>query len=162
MANDLYRQYRETAVTQADPIKLVEMLYEGAIKFMRMGQKAIADGDPETAHNNILRAYAIVAELMATLDFDEGGEIATRLEQCYDYTLHLLKEANIKKDGELLDQAVQMIEPLLASWKTAFKNGVPGSAADDGMDEEHPDEAKAEQQQTERPKRDHKPLDLVG
>jgi len=161
MANDLYSQYRETAVTQADPIKLVEMLYEGAIKFMRMGQKAIEDGDTETAHNSILRAYAIVAELMATLDFDEGGEIATRLEQCYDYTLHLLKEANIKKDGALIEQAIQVIEPLLTSWKTAFKNGVPltpeeAAAAAEGAEDAEPEK------QPDKKKGDHKPLDLMG
>ena len=45
-----------------------------------------------------MRAYAIIAELMATLNFDDGGEIAIQLEQCYDYMLFLLKEANIGKD----------------------------------------------------------------
>lgn len=123
MATDHYKHYQATAVTQADPLKLVEMMYEGAIRFMRIGQHCISQGDMEGAHNGILRAYAIVAELMATLDFEQGGEIAARLEQCYDYVLHLLKEANIKKDPALLKQAQQIIEPLLESWRDAFTNG---------------------------------------
>jgi len=123
MATDHYKHYQATAVTQADPLKLVEMMYEGAIRFMRIAQHCIAQGDMEGAHNGILRAYAIVAELMATLDFEQGGEIAARLEQCYDYVLHLLKEANIKKDPALLKQAQEIIEPLLESWRDAFTNG---------------------------------------
>lgn len=123
MATDQYKHYQATAVTQADPVKLVEMMYEGAVRFMRIAQHCIEQGDMEGAHNGILRAYAIVAELMATLDFEQGGEIAARLEQCYDYVLHLLKEANIKKDPAMLKQAQEIIEPLLESWRDAFTNG---------------------------------------
>ena len=136
MATDQYKHYQATAVTQADPLKLVEMMYEGAIRFMRIAQHCISQGDMEGAHNGILRAYAIVAELMATLDFDQGGEIAARLEQCYDYVLHLLKEANIKKDAALLKQAQEMIEPLLESWRDAFTNGAGAAPAATGGEAE--------------------------
>jgi flagellar protein FliS len=145
MATDHYKHYQATAVTQADPVKLVEMMYEGAIRFMRIAQHCISQGDMEGAHNGIIRAYAIVAELMATLDFEQGGEIAARLEQCYDYVLHLLKEANIKKDATLLKQAQEMIEPLLESWRDAFSNGAEeppaaGGIATPPVREQQPDE----------------------
>jgi flagellar protein FliS len=123
MTADLYNSYRASAVAQAEPVKLVEMMYEGAIRFTLRAKKAIAGADPEEAHNNILRAYAIVAELMATLDFEQGGEIATRLEQCYDFVLHLLKEADIRKEAPLLDQVLGVLEPMLDTWREAFKAG---------------------------------------
>lgn len=120
MTADLYSQYRESAVTQAEPVKLVEMMYEGGVRFILRAKRAIAGGDAEDAHNNILRAYAIIAELMATLDFEQGGEIATRLEQCYEFMLHLLKEADIRKDAALLDQVLKLLEPMLDTWREAF------------------------------------------
>jgi flagellar protein FliS len=122
-----YNQYQQSAVEQAEPVKLVGMMYEGALRFIRRAEKRIADGDPEGAHNNIMRAYAIIAELMATLDFNQGGEIAVKLEQCYEYLLHLLQEANIKKDAAMLQQARTLIEPLLATWNDAF-SGSAGAA----------------------------------
>jgi flagellar protein FliS len=115
-----HNPYQQNAVEHADPVKLVGMMYEGALRFIRRAQKSIADSDPEGAHHNIMRAYAIVAELMATLDFEHGGEIAVKLEQCYDYVLHLLKEANIKKEAGSLDIALAMLEPLLETWHDAF------------------------------------------
>ncbi len=124
MASGNHNPYQVNAIEHADPIKLVGLMYEGAIRFIRRAEKAITDGDPEAAHNNIMRAYAIVAELMATLDFENGGDIAVNLEQCYEYVLHLLKEANIKKDAPALGTARTLLEPLLVTWTDAFANGV--------------------------------------
>jgi flagellar protein FliS len=141
MTADLYNSYRASAVAQAEPVKLVEMMYEGAIRFTRRAKKAIAAADPEDAHNNILRAYAVVAELLATLDFEQGGEIAVHLEQCYDFILHLLKEADIRKEAALLDHVLRLLEPMLDNWREAFSGGRPaangsgngnGAAAEEG------------------------------
>jgi flagellar protein FliS len=135
MTADQYNQYHQNAVTQADPIKLVGMLYDGAIRFVRRALKAIADGDPEDAHHNIMKAYAVVAELTATLDFEKGGEIAPKLEQCYDYILYLLKEANIKKDARQLSTVLSLLEPLAATWREAFAAGMPREAEEEAAAE---------------------------
>ena len=117
--------YQEHVVTTADPLKLVELLYEGAVRFILRGRQSISDGDTEGAHNNILRAYAIVAELQATLNLAEGGEIAANLERCYEYALFLLQDANVRKAQKPLDDALLVIEPLLDAWR----RGVSGAGA---------------------------------
>jgi flagellar protein FliS len=154
MAADIYKQYRESEVLQADPVKLVELMYDGAVRFARQAKKAIEDGNVEAAHNHILRCYAVVAELMATLDFDQGEEIAKQLEQVYDYVLHLLKEANIQKDAALLQQAVEILEPLGESWRNAF-NKKPQAA-------EASKNGKQEGGEKDKEDKKHKPLDLMG
>jgi flagellar protein FliS len=123
MAAQRYGQYKAAAVEQADPVRLVGMLYEGALRFVELGRRGIAEGDAEGAHNAIMRAYAIVAELLATLDFKQGGEIAPRLEQLYDYVLHLLREANLGKDRAKLDQAESVLRELAGAWEDAFRKG---------------------------------------
>jgi flagellar protein FliS len=159
MAADLYKQYQQNIVTQADPVKLVELMYEGAIKFIRIAAKAVDDQNPEAAHNNILRAYAVVAELMATLDFEQGGEIAAQLEQCYDYVLYLLKEANIKKDRRQLDQALSLLTPLLETWQQAFSKEQVGQEQAEAKEVGAGTEPADDQPDT---KRDRKSLDIVG
>lgn len=157
MAQEHYDQYRENTISHADPVKLVELMYEGAITFVRRAQKCIGEKDPEGTHNNILRAYAIVAELMATLDFDQGGEIAQKLEQCYDFVLHLLKEADICKDSQQLEQVLKVLEPMSETWKEAFNgDGQPASspgAAETEEDQEGLDSGASRQRKT---------LDTVG
>lgn len=125
MAAQRYGLYKTAAVEQADPVKLVSLLYEGALRFVELGRRGIAEGDAEGAHNAIMRAYAIVAELLATLDFEKGGEIAQRLEQLYDYVLHLLREANLAKSSTRLDQAEKVLRELAGAWEDAFRKGVP-------------------------------------
>jgi flagellar protein FliS len=126
MATQRFQQYQNSAVTQADPVRLVGMLYEGAARFMHRALKAIEEGDAEGSHNSIMRAYAIIAELQATLDFEQGGEIAPRLEQIYDYILHLLKEANMAKDGARVREALGLTGQLGSAWAEAFRHGRSG------------------------------------
>ena len=150
---DVYKQYRESEVLQADPVKLVTLMLDGALRFARQALKAIEDERVEDAHHFILRTYAIIAELMATLDFSHGKEIATQLEQVYDYALHLLKEANIRKDGTLVRQVIEIIEPLAATWREAFTGKPEQSQKDpDGKPSDEPPQKPGS----------HKTLDLLG
>ncbi len=104
----LANPYTNSAVNQADPVKLVEMLYSGAIRFARIAQRHTAASEVEPAHHAILRCYAIVAELMATPDFDKGGDIARNLEQCYDSMLSRLKDADMRKQAAPLDEVLSL------------------------------------------------------
>ena len=115
--------YTNSAVSQAEPVKLVEMMYAAAIRFGRIARRHIESGEVEAAHHAILRTYAIVAELMATLDFEQGGAIAKNLEQCYDFMLSQLKQADMLKDLKPLDDVIGMLVPLHATWCESF--GMP-------------------------------------
>ena len=165
MATNLFQQYQASAITQSDPVRLVELMYEGAIRFTNLAIKSIDEKDFESTHNHILRAYAIVAELMATLDFEQGGDIAVHLEQCYDYILHLLKEANIKKEKAQLEQVLQMIEPLLNAWQEAFpdKTAAAGLIRKDKDNQAGAPEGNGENGEPKRkPAPKPKSLDVVG
>ena len=114
-------EYIRNAVMQADSTRLVDLLYEGAIRFINAAKDGLNDKDYEKAHNSIMRAYAIIAELLATLNKEGGGEIAKQLEQCYDYMLHLLKEADINKTEEPLNTALITLHYLLSAMKKMSK-----------------------------------------
>jgi len=136
MALGRIKDYQENAISQADGVRLVQMMYDGALKFLRLAREAVERPDYEETHKNVLRAYAIISELMATLNFEDGGEIARNLEVGYDYLLHLLREAEIHKRPDELDEAISILEPLAESWREAFALNAK-STPDSGQ----PDEA---------------------
>ena len=74
------------------------MLYQGAVRFIRLGIDAIERNDPKAAHTNLVRAQDIIVELLGSLNHEAGGQIAGQLASVYDYCFRRLVTANIKKD----------------------------------------------------------------
>ena len=108
--------YRRQQIETASPGQLIVMLYDGAIRHCQSAQSAIASGDKAAAHRHLLKAQDIVAELMASLDMEAGGELATRLLQLYDFIHRRLVEANVRKDTEAIQDAVQLLSGLREAW----------------------------------------------
>src|SRR3954453_8226305 len=85
-----YQQYRATKVETAGSVDLVVMLYQGAVRFLRLGIEAMERADPKTAHTNLVRAQDIIVELLTSLNREEGGQIASQLSGVYDYCFRRL------------------------------------------------------------------------
>ena len=114
--NQSLDQYRKAAVSTASPLQLVIMLYDGALRFMQQGKKAMADGDLQDQNEKLQRAQKIVAELMACLDMDQGGEIAQNLFALYDFAYNRLVSANMEDRPDFVDQAMKVLCELRESW----------------------------------------------
>ena len=112
-----HKKYKQVQVKTANNEKLLIMLYQGCIKFLRLAKKSIDENDIEGTNNYILRSQDIIRELRNTLDMEKGGEIATNLSQLYDFMLRQLVEANINKDREKIEVVEDMMLELLDSWK---------------------------------------------
>lgn len=117
MANNPYKSYLKQEIEGATKGKLVLLLYDGAIKFLRMANKAIAEKNVQDAHNNLIKAENILFELMSTLDMDAGGEIAHNLMRLYDFMIWQLIEANKTKDAAKVDSVVKLLLNLRDAWK---------------------------------------------
>ena len=109
--------YQEASVTTADKGQLVVMLYEGAIKFLKLAQKQIEDGNHEARNRYMIRAQDIITELNSVLDAEAGGQIAKNFRQLYDFMYRQLLEANIKQDSAKIDEIINLLEELNAAWK---------------------------------------------
>lgn len=81
MNNNPYRKYQKTQVTTASREKILLMLYEGAIRFTKQATVAMKAGKIAEKGKYISKATAILSELMATLDFKAGGQLAADLEK---------------------------------------------------------------------------------
>jgi flagellar protein FliS len=131
------RSYKETQIKTATPGKLILMMYDGAIKNLN---QALQDMDDEhrrydSISNSLIRAQDIIAELMISLDFDRGGEIAKNLFGLYVFMNRRLLDGNIQKDKGPLEEVKTLLMELRGAWaEVADKAGVhTGSSQSRGV-----------------------------
>lgn len=108
--------YKSNEVLTAPKKKLVVMLYDGAIKNLKLAKLAIAEKNIEKTNNAIIKTQNILAEFMSTLNFDDGGEIASSLMSLYQYMYDRTIRANIDKDSGIIDEIIGMLEELRDTW----------------------------------------------
>jgi len=113
-----YQQYQYNSIMSASPERLMLMLFEGAIKFVKLARKAIEEKDIEGANHNLTRAQEIIAELDRSLDM--SYDISEHLAGIYDYLYRQLVDANIKKDFQALDVVESMLVELKSTWEEAY------------------------------------------
>ncbi|MFS8890016.1 flagellar export chaperone FliS [Synechococcus sp. R55.2] len=113
-----HERYLETAVETASPARLIVMLYDGAIRFINEAAYAMQQRDYETQNTKLQRAQKILAELISSLDFDKGGEIAENLFRLYTYMYNQLVEANINDSRDRLEHVVHLLSELREAWDT--------------------------------------------
>jgi len=119
MANNAYSQYANNRILTASPAELTLMLYEGAIKFCNIAIIAIENKDIEKAHNNIMKVQRIIEEFQITLDFKYP--IANDFNNVYTYLIQRLREANITKDKEILEEVNGHIRTMRDTWKEVMR-----------------------------------------
>lgn len=129
MTNNPYKQYQKTQVITASREKVLLMLYEGAIRFTKLAQVAMRDKKIAEKGRCISKATAILSELMATLDFKVGGQLAVDLENLYVFMIDKLIEANIHNKIECLEAVEKLLVTLHTAWRDVIENpradGVP-------------------------------------
>ncbi|ASM40210.1 flagellar export chaperone FliS [Campylobacter sp. RM12327] len=121
MQNNLaYSAYMQNSVGIESPKKLIEMLYEGILKFVYRTKKAIEDDDIEAKVYNINRANAIFFELINSLDYNQG-DVAHYLAGLYTREIQLLTQANLTNEKANLDEVIHVVKELLEAWKEVTK-----------------------------------------
>lgn len=108
--------YAQNNVSVESPQKLVEMLFEGVLRFNAQAKKAIRDESIEKKTYWINRSIAIVTELLASLDRTQG-DIGLYLDGLYNYQINLLTQVNISDDIEKLDEVSSVFKGLLDAWR---------------------------------------------
>ena len=109
--------YQDNAVSTQSKGRLIVMLYDGAIKFMKLAIVEMEKKNYEAKGRYINKALDIINELNVVLDIDAGGEIATNLRKLYIFMNNRLSQANIKCDPELVRDVIKLMEELNRGWK---------------------------------------------
>jgi len=115
--------YQNNAITTASGPQLTLMLYNGCIKFINQGIKAMNDKDYEAKNTFIQKAQDIIQELMLTLN--QEIDISKHMLPLYDYIYYLLQQGNIKNDVAQLEEALEFVTEFRDTWKEVMKKGIP-------------------------------------
>ena len=125
----VHSAYKRGQVSSAGPLRIVVLLYEGAIRFG--GQALQKFDDPALRGSALGRMHRIVSELLSALDHDQGGEIAGNLDALYTYALEAITRANVASDRKALESAIEVLQTLLDGWRgidSVSSSGLPESA----------------------------------
>jgi flagellar protein FliS len=108
--------YQQQSVLTAPPGRLVVMLYDGCLRFLFQSAHALRENDRSTSLNRMRRAEAIIDELTVTLDFERGGDIASRLQGIYVFCRRHLSEAWRDGDAGKIDEVIALLGELRETW----------------------------------------------
>lgn len=106
----------QTSITDADPHKLIQLLYAGALERINMAKARMQAKDYEGKGKLITKTIEIIGGLRGFLDFEKGGDLAVRLEGLYDYMERALFEANARNDVNKLDEVAELLRSIKEGW----------------------------------------------
>ena len=116
--------YKETSIKTASSSKIVLMLYDEALKQMDLAVDQM-ENEPknfDSINAAIIKSQEVITELMVSLDFDKGGEIAKNLFSLYMYFNKELMDANVKKNPQPVKNVRRMVLELREAWAEIMKN----------------------------------------
>jgi len=134
-AHDPVNAYKEIQIKTANQIRLIVMLYDGAIRHVNLAIDACGDGHRryDAINSHLIAAQDILSELMASLDFEKGGVLAKNLFSLYSFMNRRLLDGNLKKDPVPLSEVKKMLGDLREAWdeistrKGLEENATPSS-----------------------------------
>jgi len=112
--------YRRDEVMTDSPLRLVVRVFGGALTAIDRARNYASAGNLNAYRHELSRANGLVSELMAALDRDNGGEVATQLESLYEYTLTQLLRPRAQADVHALNHAERVLRTLKEAFDTVL------------------------------------------
>ena len=111
------------ATETTDPHRLIMMLFEGAQAAIVVARSQMAQEHVAEKGVAISKAIDIITNgLQASLDLEQGGDLAERLAALYEYISHRLLWANLKNDPVALDEAAHLLGEIQSAWAQIGEN----------------------------------------
>lgn len=109
----------------ASPERLVVVVFEQLVVNLERARIAMERKDIELRVASLRRARGLVGELLATLDFEKGGPVATQLADLYQYMLYELVDIGQRGDVITMRKLVNIA--------TSLRDGFAGAAQQLGL-----------------------------
>lgn len=112
-------RYQQNDVNSMSPARRVVFLYGQIIASLKVAGRRIEEGDIEQRSRMLTRAREILAELLCTLDFELGGEIAPNLARLYMWMMDETVAVDRTRDLKRLERLTQIVAELHEAWEQA-------------------------------------------
>ena len=118
MRTNRYQDCFEDEILTADPVRLIQFLYRGALDSITTARRHLKLGDIRARSRAISKAMAIVTELSLSLNHTAGGDLSKNLAELYAYAQNLLIQANREQCDAPLEEAQRLLSTLLEAWQS--------------------------------------------
>ncbi len=132
MAYNPYAKYAAQSVMTMTKGEMLAKLYEALIKNMRLGVVAIEQNDVVATNTHLQKAQSIITYLVSTLD--RKYPVSANLLSLYDFFNRQIIAANVKKDANMINEIIPLVEELRSTFIDADRLARAGSAQSGGMD----------------------------
>ncbi len=113
----------ESDVRGADPHRLIVLLFDGAESALKQAQAHLAADNIVGKSESIMKAIEIILDgLSASLNLEEGGELASNLRALYSYMVSRLVHANIHKDAAAITEVQTLLGEIAGAWREMGQN----------------------------------------
>ena len=110
------QEYLKTKVMTASPEMLTLMLWDGAIRFAEQGKEAIVRKEIEGSYKSLVRSQRIITELTTNLKHEVDPDLCGKLAALYNFIYRRLVDANLTKDAQLVDDALEIMRHQRETW----------------------------------------------
>lgn len=111
------RVYKETQIETASPVRLIVILYDIIISSIDQALIHLENKKYDLLNKELSRAQDGLIELIVSLDFEKGGDIANNLYSIYLYCSRRLFEGNIEKNKDMLLEVKNILLKLRDAWE---------------------------------------------
>jgi len=108
----------QSAVGNADPHTLIQMLIDGAIQRLNTAKMHMKQNNVSLKGESLSKAISIIDGLRSSLDMKKGGEIATNLESLYEYMQRQLLVANVENKLENIEEVISLMNEIRSGWES--------------------------------------------
>jgi len=104
------------SVAQADPHRLVQMLFDGIAERLTAARGCIERGEVGRKAKLLHSCITLMAELRGSLNMADGGEIAQNLSSLYDYMIRQLLLANVETEASKVTEVLSLLNNIRSAW----------------------------------------------
>ncbi len=111
-----YNNYVDGKVNTTSKGSLLIMVYDSAIRNLKEAQVQMKAKDFSKKGEAVDIAFKAVSELLLSLNFDVGGDIATNLSKIYNFILRQISASNISNDPAKLEVPIRILDDFRGTW----------------------------------------------
>ncbi|MCP4928220.1 MAG: flagellar export chaperone FliS [Gammaproteobacteria bacterium] len=111
-----YGQLQQLQASEANPHKMISMLFAGAVEALNNMSGAMANGRSDVKGQAASKAIAIINGMRDCLDLQQGQELAQNLYGLYSYLSTLVFQANYENDISKVCEVRDLLQSVQASW----------------------------------------------
>jgi flagellar protein FliS len=116
-------------VADASPARLVQIMFEHILGHLATAQGCMGRirnnvplRDVITKGNAMGKAVRLIGQLDATLNMEQGGQIAENLRNLYLYMLTRLTTANVTNDEHIVTEVANLVRKIKSGWDQIVKD----------------------------------------